>query len=77
VNEDGGASPREGLVVGIRVWAHDLGTDVGGTITKGNAAGAIGRMIHLAFPLYFMKTAQAAHLLDVSYHWVDQSPTLP
>jgi hypothetical protein len=77
VNEDGGASPREGYVVGIRTQAHDLGTDVGGTITRGNAAGAIGRMVQLAFPLYFMKTAQAAHLLQVSYQYVDQSPTLP
>ena len=77
VFEDGGASPRENLVVGIRTQAHDLGTEGGGTITKGNAAGAIGRIVHLAFPLYFIKTAQAQNLIQVAYNYVNNSPTLP
>jgi len=67
VNEDGGISPREGRVVGIRTQAHDLGTEGGGTLTHGNAAGAIGRIVHLGFPLYFIKTDQAADLLKKCY----------
>jgi len=77
INEEGGPSPREGLVVGIRTQAHDLGTEGAGTITPGHAAGAIGRLVHLAFPLYFMKTEQARQLLQTSFNYVDQSPTLP
>lgn len=77
VNEDGGASPREGYVVGIRTQAHDVGTQGGGIISRGNASGAMGRMVHLAFPLYFMKTDQAAYLVQVSFDYVNQSPTLP
>jgi hypothetical protein len=77
VNEDGGNSPREGMVVGIRTQAHDLGTEGAGTLTKGNANGAIGRIVHLAFPLYYIKTDQAAHIIQASFNWVDQSPTLP
>ncbi|HET9940602.1 MAG TPA: hypothetical protein VFR25_05840 [Candidatus Eisenbacteria bacterium] len=77
INEEGGPSPREGRVVGIRTQAHDLGTEGAGTITRGNAAGAIGRIVHLAFPLYFMKTEQARQLLQTSFNYVDQSPTLP
>jgi hypothetical protein len=64
-------------VVGIRTQAHDLGTEGAGTITPGHAAGAIGRLVHLAFPLYFMKTEQARQLLQTSFNYVDQSPTLP
>jgi len=77
INEDGGPSPREGLVVGIRTQAHDLGTEGAGILTPGHAAGAIGRIVHLAFPLYFMKTEQARQLLQTSFNYVDQSPTLP
>ena len=77
VNETGGPSPRENMVVGIRTQAHDFGTEGAGTLTKGHAAGAIGRIVHLAFPLYFMKTDQAVHLIQTSFNYVDQSPTLP
>lgn len=77
LNEEGGHSPRENMVVGIRTQAHDVGTEGGGTITKGNAAGAIGRIVHLGFPLYFMKSDQTLHLIQTSFNYVDQSPTLP
>jgi hypothetical protein len=77
LNEEGGHSPRENMVVGIRTQAHDVGTEGGGTITKGNAAGAIGRIVHLGFPLYFMKADQTVRLIQTAFNYVDQSPTLP
>ena len=77
VYEDGGPSPREGRVVGIRTQAHDLGNEGAGVISKGNAAGAIGRIVHLSFPLYFIKTAQARAMLQAAYDYVNASPTLP
>ena len=78
--QDGGASPREGMVVGVRCQAHDLGNNpLGGgvVITPGNSAGAMGRMIHLGFPMYFLKDADAVALMTASFNYVNHSPTLP
>ena len=79
INQDGGPSPREGLVVGVRVQAHDLGNNPsgGGIITPGNSAGAMGRMVHLGFPLYFMRDQNAVKLLQTAFNYVNASPTLP
>lgn len=78
--QDGGASPREGMVVGVRCQAHDLGNNPlggGAVITPGNSAGAMGRMIHLGFPMYFLKDADAVALMTASFNYVNHSPTLP
>jgi len=77
--QDGGASPREGLVVAVRVQAHDLGNNPagGGLITPGNAAGAMGRMVHLGFPLYFLRDQDAVKVLTTAFNYVNASPTLP
>jgi hypothetical protein len=74
---DGGPSPREGYVVGVRVQAHDLGQTGAGTISSGNASGAIGRTVHLGFPLYFLRDQDAQRLLLAAFNYVNASPTLP
>jgi len=80
INQDGGASPREGTVVGIRCQAHDLGTNPNGggaLITPGSSSGALGRMVHLGFPFYFLKDPDAVALMEASFNYVNHSPTLP
>jgi hypothetical protein len=77
VTQTGGASPREGLVCGIRVQAHDLGGSGSGVSVAVDPRGALGRMVHIGFPLYFMKDAQAVALLNSAFDYVNASPTLP
>jgi hypothetical protein len=73
-----GPSPREGLVVGIQTQAHDLGNAGGGDpITPGNSGGAVGRLVFLGFPLYYVKDAQAYALMQNAFNYVDHSPTIP
>jgi len=80
INQDGGPSPREGLAVGVRCQAHDLGINPAGggpLITPGNASGALGRMVHLGFQLYFLKDPDAVALMTAAFNYVNHSPTLP
>src|SRR6266853_312390 len=75
VTEQGGPSPREGRVVGIQTQAHGLGTTAGsGTF---NPNGSLGRMVHLAFPLYFLRDAGAQRIIQTAFAYVNGSPTLP
>ena len=76
VFQDGAPSPREGRVVGVLCQSHDLGSlsQNGGVY---NPAGALGRMVLIGFPLYFMKDQQASDVLLNAYTYVSQSPTLP
>jgi hypothetical protein len=67
----------EGLVVGVATQAHDLGNAGGGVITPGNASGAIGRMVVLGFPIYYMKDDQAYSIMRAAFGYVNASPTLP
>jgi hypothetical protein len=77
---DGGASPREGLIVGIQTQAHDLGNGGGGVISPSDpnsARGALGRMVFFGFPMYFMKDPHAYALMRTAFQYVNASPTLP
>lgn len=73
----GGPSPREDLVVGIQVQAHDLGEYGGGALTPANAQGAIGRVVVFGFPLYFVKDGQAVANARRAFAYLNGSPTLP
>jgi hypothetical protein len=86
VNQDLGPSPREGLVAGIRVQAHDLGESMGPgspygsgnlILTPGNARGAYGRAVFLSFPLYWLKDDDAIQVMQAAFQYVNASPTLP
>jgi hypothetical protein len=84
VNQDGGPSPREGLVAGIRVQAHDEGQHASptyggeiGNLTPGNAQGAYGRMVHFSFPFYFLRDEDAIQTMRAAFQYVNASPTLP
>jgi hypothetical protein len=78
VFETGGPSPREGLVTGIRVQAHDLGLPgPKPPIVPGNSAGAIGRTVHLSFPLYWLRDEDARNVIQAAFTYVNASPTLP
>jgi hypothetical protein len=70
-------SPREGLVVGVQVQAHDLGDFSGGIITPATSQGAIGRVVVFGFPVYFMKDAQAVANVRNAFTYLNNSPTLP
>ena len=73
INEEGGPSPREGTVVGVQVQAHGLGQG----LTPGfDPNGSLGRMVHLAFPLYFLRDQDALRILRAAYAYVSASPTL-
>jgi hypothetical protein len=76
VYQGGAPSPREGRPVGVLCQSHDLGlaSQNGGIY---NPAGALGRMVLLGFPLYFIKDQQASDVLLNAYTYVSQSPTLP
>jgi hypothetical protein len=75
--QDGGASPREGLVVGELVQAHDLATS--GGQSHYNPAASVGRIAIFTFPLYFLKDADAINIMKKAYDYVGgpTSPTLP
>ena len=76
--QSGGLSPREGLVVATRCQAHDLGNQQGGPpITPLSSAGALGRMVHFGFPIYFLKDQDALQVLQTAFNYVNGSPTLP
>ena len=78
VFESGGASPREGLVTGIRVQAHDQGLPgIKTPIVPGNATGAIGRAVFFSFPVYYMIDEDARQLIQAAFGYVNASPTLP
>lgn len=74
INEEGAQSPREGKVVGIRVQAHALGNAPGAPF---NPNGSLGRMVHLAFPIYFLRDPDAMRILQTAFDYVKESPTLP
>lgn len=74
VDEEGGPSPREGTVVGVQVQAHGLGL---GRTPGFDPNGSLGRMVHLAFPLYFLRDQDALRILEAAYTYVNASPTLP
>lgn len=74
--ENGGPSPREGMVCGVQVQAHDLGMAGGGSVLT-NPSGSFGRMVHIGFPLYYMYDDQVAALLINAFNYVNASPTLP
>jgi hypothetical protein len=76
IAEDGGPSPREGLVCGILAQSHDLGVASGGTGVY-DPAKSVGRVVLLGFPLYFVKDQQASDVLFNAYRYVNGSPTLP
>jgi hypothetical protein len=75
--QDGAPSPREGLVVGSLVQAHDLGTS--GGQSHYNPAASVGRIAVFTFPLYFLKDADAINIMKKAYDYVGgpTSPTLP
>jgi hypothetical protein len=77
VYEDGGPSPREGLVCGIRTQAHDLGGSGSSLPVAAQPAGALGRMVHIGFPLYFLHDPQGIQLLQAAFAYANASPTLP
>ena len=71
--QNGGLSPREGLVCATLVQSHDLGN---GTAVY-NPDAAIGRIAFFGFPLYFLKDADAVDALKKAFLYVSGSPTLP
>jgi hypothetical protein len=77
IYQTGYPSPREDLVVGIQVQAHDLGDYGGGALTPANAQGAIGRVVVFGFPLYFVKDGQAVTNAVRAFAYLNGSPTLP
>lgn len=86
VNEDGGPSPREDLVVGIRVQAHDEGESFDpdgpyggelGNVAPGSAQGLYGRMVHFSFPFFWLKDEDAIRAMRAAFQYVNASPTLP
>ena len=74
VNETGGASPREGMVVGIQMQSHSIGTS---HATRYDPRASLGRMVHLAFPVYFLRDADAIQVMTQAFNYVNASPTLP
>jgi hypothetical protein len=76
VLQDGAASPREDLVVGIATQAHDDGNGDGSVITPGNARDVLGRMVFLGFPIYYMRDAEAYQVMRAAFAYVNASPTL-
>jgi hypothetical protein len=73
---DGGPSPREGLVCGLLCQSHDLGAASGGAGVY-HPGSAVGRIVFLGFPLYFVKDQQASDALFRAFSYVNASPTLP
>ncbi len=76
IRRDIAPSPREGRAVGVLCQSHDLGTaSQNNGEYKPNSA--LGRMVLLGFPLYFVKDQQASDILFNAVSYVNQSPTLP
>ena len=75
VTEQGGPSPRENRVVGIMTQSHGLASTAGAGSYNPN--GSLGRMVHLAFPLYFLRDADAQRIIQTAFAYVNASPTLP
>ena len=74
----GGAdSPRENLVVGVQLQAHDLGQSGGGIINDSSTGDVIGRIVVLGFPMYFLEDPEATALMNTAFGYVNASPTLP
>ncbi len=76
ITQDGGPSPREGLVCGILAQSHDLGPAYGGNGIY-SPSKSVGRIVLLGFPLYFMKDQQASDALFSAFSYANGSPTLP
>ena len=74
INEEDGPSPREGQVVGIQTQAHSLATTGAGVF---NPNGSLGRMVHLTFPLYFLRDPDALRIIQTAFAYANASPTLP
>ncbi|MGH7681834.1 MAG: hypothetical protein ACRENN_07595, partial [Candidatus Eiseniibacteriota bacterium] len=74
VTETGGASPRENMVVGVQTQSHSIGLS-GATAYDPRAS--LGRMVHFAFPLYFLRDADAIQMIQTAFNYVNTSPTLP
>jgi hypothetical protein len=74
--ENGPPSKREGYYVGVATQAHDLGQSGGGVLAPG-ASGAIGRMVVLGFPIYYLPDPQAYSIMRAAFAYVNGSPTLP
>jgi hypothetical protein len=74
VTEQGGPSPREGMIVGVQVQSHSLGTS-GATVY--DPTSSLGRMVVLGFPLYFLRDQDALRVLQTAFNYVNASPTLP
>ena len=65
---------REGTIVGVQVQAHGLGQ---GQTPNFDPNSSIGRMVHLAFPLYFLRDQDGLRILRAAFNYVNASPTLP
>lgn len=82
VDEEGGASPHEGMVAGVRVQAHRP-TPIAPPDSYGTPPpvfdpnNSLGRMVILSFPLYFLRDDDAIRILTSAYSYVSASPTLP
>jgi hypothetical protein len=74
--QDGPTSRREGRVCGLLCQSHDLGLTGVATPTY-QPSSAIGRIVFIGFPLYFIKNQQASDILFTAYSYVAGSPTLP
>lgn len=74
VSEEGGPSPREGRVVGVQTQSHGPATTIPGVFDPN---GSLGRMVHLTFPLYFLRDADALRVVQTAFAYVNASPTLP
>ncbi len=70
---NGGPSPREGYACGVVMQSHDLGNGSG----IYNPKAAVGRIVLLGFPLYFVKDQQAIDIMRTAFAYVNASPTLP
>jgi hypothetical protein len=77
VDESGAPSPREGLVVGVRVQAHSLETPGGGGIVTPGEPGLVGRTVFIGIPLYFLRDPDALRIIETAFRYVNGSPTLP
>jgi hypothetical protein len=78
ISEEGAPSPREGTVVGVQVQAHGMERSRDSYGYGGfDPRASYGRMVHLGFPLYFLRDPDAARVLQAAFNYVNASPTLP
>jgi hypothetical protein len=61
--------------VGIQTQAHGIGTNAG--MGAFNPGASIGRIVHLGFPLYFLRDSDAQRIIQTAFAYVNASPTLP